>query len=770
MDEHESPFKQRRQQLIDDSDLKGIDFCHTWSDEIDKEIQLLFFQLSDRDADKLAIIAVGSYGRRELCPFSDIDLTIVYDKKKNIKEISDKLLYPLWDLGIKVDHSVRTIKEANRAIQTDLKVAMGLLDARLVVGHNEFSAKLREMAIDGWKKMQSSFIPELVQLSNEREFKFGDLAYILEPNLKESHGGLRDLNVIDCFNLAFNPDSQSDEELLSAKSILLKTRVELHRNLNRYSDKFALQEQDKVAKSLGYSDADKLMKELSLAGESVSVALNDIQFRIIKSAIYKTSLSTNLLPELSAIDNRFTIKDGYIDFMGEYDLDDQSVPFILSILASLNQLRVDPDLLKQISSRYKESFPLDTKVKDQLLKLLSLGDAGLDSILNLEYYGILLKTLPYWTEIKNKPQRNAYHRYTVNRHLIQTALNAAKLVRQVARPDLLIFGSLFHDIGKGFSGDHTEIGIELMTDIGTKLGLESEDINILKDMIKFHLLLPDLATRRDIEDPATIQSVVDALNSEQLLQLLVALTEADSLATGPAAWGTWKQQLVYELAARAKHQMAGKIYPLPATEEIAAKYVELVNAKSEIQVLTDNDDLIVIGNNRSGLFATICGVLSLNNLEILKANAITASDSRIVDIFKVQSIFDRPINPDQIQEQITAYIANANELESKLKEKEASSKTPKNKLTALDIKPSIILDNSASTTSTVIEVRSTDRIGLLFKIANIISRHYFDIKSALISTIGLEAIDVFYITDTEGNKIEDIAIVDILTKELEVAI
>ncbi len=763
------PFKQKRQTLIDSKELIGLDFCHTWTDEVDKEIQLLYFQLSDEDAANLAIVAVGSYGRRELCPYSDIDFTIVYDKKKNINEIVDKLLYPMWDLGIKIDHSVRTLKDASKVLQSDLKAAMGLLDARLVAGKFDYLQKLKSMTLDAWQKLASTYIPELINLTNEREFKFGDLAYLLEPDLKESHGGIRDLTVIDCYNLAFNQNNPQNNNLIEAKSLLIKTRVELHRNLNRYSDKFALQEQDKVAKSLGYSDTDNLMKEISAAGEAVSMFLNDLQYHT--SALHLSKNSSKLeLPEPTDTAVRYILQDGYLNIEGECNFRNSEMPFRLAIIAAINRVRIDPDLLTKISQNFTVEFPIKPKIRDEFLKLLSLGSDALDAILTLEYHGIVSQILPYWDSIKNKPQRNAYHRYTVNRHLIQAALNASKLVRHVDRPDLLIFGSLFHDIGKGFPGDHTEVGIQLMDEIGRKLGFNTSDIKTLQQMIRFHLLLPDLATRRDIEDITTVQNVVDAVQTEDLLGLLVGLTEADSLATGPAAWGTWKQQLVYELAARARTHMAGKVYLMPASDTIFQKYKEQINTDSNLEVLFRDGELVIMAQDSPGLFAILCGVISLNNFEILKANAVSLTNSKVLDIFIVQSKYGRELNVDHFKDQINDFILNTKELETQIKEKESNFKIPKNKLTALEIEPSITVDNAASTTATVIEVRSADKLGLLYKIAHVISKYSLDIKSALISTIGLEAIDVFYVTDTENNKINDIAFADILSKELEDAL
>ncbi len=762
-------FKDKRKIIIQNSELKGIDFCRAWTELLDKEIQLLFFELDDNESDNLTVVAVGSYGRQELCPFSDIDITIIYDKKKNISKVVDKLLYPLWDLGIKVDHSVRTPKETIKAMQSDLKVILGLMDARFVVGKVEYAHRAKDLAVENWKKMVDTFVPELIKLTNEREFKFGDLAYLLEPDLKESHGGLRDLSVIDSYNLATNRIKTEDVRLTKAKSILLNTRVELHRNLTRYSDKFALQEQDKVAKALGYSKTDDLMREISSASEAISIYLNNLQYSIINTLNPKAAMRLSNI-DLTSIDENITIENGFIDIKKEFDFTNSVIPLKLAVAATVNKLRIEPDLYRTIAASFKVDYPLKQDIVEELLKLFSFGDDALDSILNLEYYGILSKILPYWASVRNKPQRNAYHTYTVSRHLIQTAINASKLIRQVTRPDLLIYGCLFHDIGKGFEGDHTLKGMELIDEIGRDMGFTASDIGILKQMIEYHLLLADLATRRDIEDPVTVQTVVDKLNSEELLDLMVSLTEADSLATGPAAWGTWKQQLINELALKAKSHMSGKTYVIPDNKNVLEKFKSHMENQQEVEVLYENNELTVIANDRQGLFAVICGVISLNSLEIIKANAVNGTHNKVIDIFRIQPIYERQVDAVKIQNQIISVLNDELDLTTEIKNKESVAKVPKQRLSAFQIEPKILIENTASLTSTVIELRSTDRIGLLYKIASILTKHSLNIRSAIVSTIGIEAIDVFYVTDNEGSKIQDEPLIEQLLKDLEEAV
>src|SRR5262249_54977260 len=225
--------------------------------------------------------------------------------------------------------------------------------------------------------------------------------------------------------------------------------------------------------------------------------------------------------------------------------------------------------------------------------------------------GLLEQVLPEWPAVRSKPQRNAYHRFTVDRHLIEAAANAAELVARTDRPDLLVLGALLHDIGKGFPGDHTTVGIDLLGTIGPRMGLPPGDVAVLQSMVRHHLLLPDIATRRDLDDPATITAVADAVGDQLTLGLLAALTEADSLATGPAAWGRWKADLVRELVRRTAHVLGGGS-PEDVREDFPTDEHRALAAAGEQVLRGEGDRLTVVAHDRPGLFSRVTGVLALH--------------------------------------------------------------------------------------------------------------------------------------------------------------
>jgi [protein-PII] uridylyltransferase len=272
---------------------------------------------------------------------------------------------------------------------------------------------------------------------------------------------------------------------------------------------------------------------------------------------------------------------------------------------------------------------------EALVGLLSAGRGAVPVFEHLDQAGLLVRLLPEWAEVRSRPQRNSYHRFTVDRHLVEAAANAAALTRRVSRPDLLLLGALLHDIGKGRPGDHTEVGMAMVAELGPRLGLAEADVDVLVRMVEHHLLLPDVATRRDLADPATAEAVAAAVGSQQVLELLHALTEADSLATGPAAWSPWKGRLVAELVGRTRALLDGA--PAPEAAPLADWQVELVATGGPALAARD-DEVTVVAPDRPGLLSLAAGVLALHRLDVRSAWAGTEG-ATAVSVFRVAPRF-----------------------------------------------------------------------------------------------------------------------------------
>ena len=372
----------------------------------------------------------------------------------------------------------------------------------------------------------------------------------------------------------------------------------------------------------------------------------------------------------------------------------------------------------------------------------------------LDQAGLLVQLLPEWETVRSKPQRNSYHRFTVDRHLIEAAANAAALTRRVARPDLLLVGALLHDIGKGLPGDHTEVGMKVVAGLAPRLGFPPEDVAVLVAMVEHHLLLPDVATRRDLGDPATAGSVADAVGSADVLELLHALTEADSLATGPAAWSGWKGQLVGDLVARASALLEG--HPPPPPAMLTPEQEEVV-ARGEFALEPDGETVLVVAPDRPGLLSLAAGVLALHKLDVRAASGF-ARGATAVTLYRVTPRFGGLPDWTVVREDLRHALEGSLPLEERLAQREAAYARP-GRLVA----PSTVrLVDDASETATVVEVRAPDELGVLHRIAHVLETHGLDVRSAHVSTLGADVVDAFYVPVLEDPELRAQVVADLL--------
>ena len=360
--------------------------------------------------------------------------------------------------------------------------------------------------------------------------------------------------------------------------------------------------------------------------------------------------------------------------------------------------------------------------------------------------------MPEWEALRRRPHRNAYHRFTVDRHLFEAAARAAALTRQVSRPDLLLVGAWLHDIGKGFPGDHTLVGVEIVDRIATRMGFERADVDTLVAMVRHHLLLPDVATRRDIDDPATAESVAAEVGDHHTLELLAALTEADGLATGPSAWGPWKAGLVRDLVDRTARLLAGhgpeEAPALPSTEHRA------LMARGELAVVADGPMLTVVAPDRPGLFSRVAGTLALHGLDVRSAVA-ASEDGMAVEVFEVEPAFGTPPDWDAFRQDLERALVGSLSLEARLAERIRAYAARPRAASATPAEPRVLFDDEASAAATVVEVRAPDGIGVLHGVTRALADCGLDLRMAKVSTLGHEVVDAFYVTDAAGSKVGD---------------
>ncbi|MFM8946493.1 MAG: ACT domain-containing protein, partial [Actinomycetota bacterium] len=372
----------------------------------------------------------------------------------------------------------------------------------------------------------------------------------------------------------------------------------------------------------------------------------------------------------------------------------------------------------------------------------------------LDQRGLWVRILPEWAPNRSRPQRNAYHRFTVDRHLWEATANASDLAKNVSRPDLLVLGALFHDIGKGYPGDHNDVGVELVGRIAPRVGIPHDDMVILQTMVKHHLLLPDVATRRDLADPATISHVAENVSSPLVLDLLHGLTEADSLATGPAAWGSWKAELVAELVKRVHLVLGGgdmnevqwRLFP-------DADVLEMM-AKGTISVGVTDDSVTVVSPDRPGTFSRVAGVLTLHGLSVIGAQAHSDEQGMAASQFRVHVPSHGPIEWSPIITNLERALHGELAIEARMAERAKSYRRRRRSAGEL-APPKVTFFDEASSNATVLEVRAPDQHGILHRITKAMAEVGLDIRHASVQTIGDEVVDAFYVRTSAGEKLTD---------------
>jgi [protein-PII] uridylyltransferase len=427
------------------------------------------------------------------------------------------------------------------------------------------------------------------------------------------------------------------------------------------------------------------------------------------------------------------------------DRSDPGLVLRLARVAAERGAHVSPSVLDELAGAGAPQEPWPRPLREDFLGLLAAGPPAVPVLEALDRHGLLERFLPEWPAVRNRPQRNAYHRFTVDRHLLEAAAGAAALIGRVDRPDLLVAGALLHDIGKGYAGDHSESGAAVAAEVARRMGFAEPDVAVLSRLVAYHLLLPELATRRDLDDPATATLVARLVEDRGTLRLLAALTEADGLATGPSAWSPWKADLVATLVERAGRVLAGERLPDPPPRR--------GGGEPRLPVAAAGGRVSVVAPDRHGVLAAAAGVLALNGCNVRRATAGPCGDGMAYDVFVVEPAFDRLPDWSRVAEQLRAGLEGRIELSDLLDSHDAAyERTPGRRLSAA-AGVRVTVDNDASERCSVIEVRAPDRFGLLYRITRTLADAGLDVASALVDTLGHEVVDAFYVLDTDGAKL-----------------
>jgi [protein-PII] uridylyltransferase len=513
-----------------------------------------------------------------------------------------------------------------------------------------------------------------------------------------------------------------------------------------------MQEQDAVAAGLGYADADALMAAVSAAARAIAFASDATWRRVVAPLPRRRRLGRR-----SSAPVRRPLADDVVEQDGEVVLardatpaDDPVLVLRVAQAAARAGLPIAPHTLTRLATECPPvPVPWPRAALDAFTGLLAAGPSMVPVFEALDQAELLTRLLPEWETVRSKPQRNSYHRFTVDRHLVEAAAAAGALTRHVARPDLLLLGALLHDIGKGLPGDHTEVGMQVVRALGPRLGLPAEDTDVLVAMVEHHLLLPDVATRRDLDDPATAQAVADAVGSAEVLELLHALTEADAAATGPAAWSSWKGQLIGELVRRTSALLAGSV---PAVGTALSPRQEALVEAGVLALDAEDEQVTVVAPDRPGLLSLSAGVLALHRLDVRSANAFSRGTTAVT-VFRVSPRFGALPDWAVVRDDLRHAVEGSLPLEERLAAREAAYSRPG----LLTAPPEVRLIDDASETATVVEVRAPDGLGVLRRITEALDHCGLDVRSAHISTLGADVVDAFYVVGPDGRKLCDAA-------------
>jgi [protein-PII] uridylyltransferase len=687
----------------------------------------------------VALVAVGGYGRKELLPRSDLDVLLLHGGRDDIAAIADRIWYPIWDSGAELDHAVRTVPQARRVARSDLKVALGLLSARHVAGDPELTERLRAGALEDWRSAAPARLAELHEAHDERTRTFGELAFLLEPDLKEARGGLRDVHAIQAVAAAWVAPAPGPK-VRTAYEQILDARHALHEVTGRRLDRLVLEEQDEVARALGLLDGDVLLRMLAGAARTVAYAV-DHAFR------QADRLRGRRLRRRRA--ERRPLADGVVEQDGEVVLArvadparDPSLVLRASAAAAQAGLPLAPRTLDRLTECPPLPVPWPAAARDSLLALLGAGQAAVSVWEALDTEGLVTALIPDWERVRNRPQRNPLHTFTVDRHLAEAAAHAAALTREVARPDLLLLAALLHDIGKGWPGDHSVTGEVVARDVGRRMGLPAADVDLVASAVRLHLLLPMVATRRDLDDPVTVKQVASAVRSRALLELLHALAIADGLATGPAAWNDWKATLVADLVRRVESVLDGA--PMPGPAPLRDDQLALA-AAGDPAATVRGSEVTVVAPDRPGLLWRAAGVLASHRLAVRSANA-TSVGNIAVTVFDVEPEYGDPPDATLVAADLRRMLLGRLDVEDRL-DRRARAVRPRG---AAVPAPKVTLVDDASDTATVVEVRAHDAPGLLWRVGRALGECGLDVRAARVETLGAEVVDVFYVTDGDG--------------------
>lgn len=711
----------------------------------------------------VALAAVGGVARGDAGPASDLDLVLLHDGRQlagaEVGELAQRLWYPLWDAGLRVDHSVRTPTQCREVAAHDLSAGVGLLDLRVIAGDAPLVVRTRTSLLGDWRNGIRRRLPQVLEALAERAARFGEAAHLLEPDLKEARGGLRDVTLLRALAASWVTD-RPHGPVDAAHGRLLDVRDALQAVTGRNSDRLLLADQDAVAVACGLTDADELLAEVSDSARTIAHAV-EVTVRGARQALPPRRLRPGpRRPRLRPLGHGLVEHDGEVVLgVGVHAAEDPGLPLRAAATAVRCGLPLSPVTVQHLAEDCPPlPDPWPVAAREAFVAMLAGGPVLAAVWESLDRAGLVVRWIPEWAGVRNRPQRNAVHRHTVDRHLIETVIEIQSALRDVARPDLLVLAALLHDLGKVAGAlDHSAAGAPLAGKVARRLGLPVGDCELIERLVREHLTLIELATRRDPDDPRTVDDLVEAVGGRlETLSMLRALTEADAVSVGPVAWTAWRARLVNDLTARARTALRGEEPPGPAP--IGAAENDLVRGvladrrpRVAIAALDELHVVTVVAADRPGLLADIAGVLAGLRLTVRSALVRTVTEDGqdiAVDTWWVDSGGDPP-DPAALELALRRLAEGDTAVLAPLHRREAGFRPP----SGAPARPRVVLLRGASAEATVLEVRAADRPGLMHAIGAALAGVGVDLRSAHVATHAGQAVDVLYVSERGGGQL-----------------
>ena len=827
-----------------------------WTAVVDRVVQALYEAARASYAERytvldqrIAMVAQGGYGRGELNPSSDIDLLVLYPHRPDafVETVAEKVLYALWDTGLTVGHALRNRRDCVKLGGKDLKVKTALLDTRFLAGdrklYDEFAAAMESELL---KRNATRFFRDKVAESEERHRKYGDSVYLVEPHIKEGEGGLRDIHtamwlakvkyvVRDLHDLMAKGVLTEREhgEIAAARDFLWRVRNALHFLSGQHLDQLTFEFQERIAADLGYRDeghrkgVEDFMRDYYLNARTVNRFSDDIIARCTErsSPSFIGRLGgRSIRPGVRIVANELVVGDPTA-FRADPSL-------LLRIFADVQRHGVrfsaaTRRLIRASASLIDDRLRSDPAAARAFLDVLGWPHGVHQTLHEMHELDVLDAYLPEFAHLRCMAQYDRYHIYTVDEHTLRAVNRLEQLLhgefkkeaplltqvmRDVDNVEVLYLAMLFHDAGKGLGGDHSNKGAALARGVAERLGVNRDDIAQLELLVRHHLLMHQLATRRDIHDPKLVGEFARTVGTPSALQKLYVLTFGDLGATNPKLWNSWQDMLLGELygltlesfergitieraqaerAARVRARVAAAIgvaagetlqrfladmpdrYFLTTPEEDIPQHFELVRRHAEGPLVTsvahfperEFSEFTVVTRDAPGLFAKLTGVLRAHGMSIGTARIATGGSGIVVDVFRVTHLDGAVIaRDDERWERIQVAVGKV--LVGELDVEEMVARAGRPSVLGEKIVPrmptKVEIDNHVSEDFTVIDVFTVDRVGILFAIANALYHLDLSIHLAKITTSVDRVLDVFYVTDHEGRKINDLARLDVV--------